>query len=144
VESKASGGTTSEPQTYRFRNSDLPFEADSLVYRLEQVDLDGTTSFTDPTVVRRATPNELKLLGTAPNPVRTQTQVRFALPEDPGSEVQLKLYDVMGREVRTIQAPAEEGRHKRRLDVQNLASGIYFLRLQATGQVKTRKVTVVR
>jgi hypothetical protein len=40
--------------------------------------------------------------------------------EDSGSEVQLKPYDVMRREVRTIQAPAEEERHKRRLDVRDI------------------------
>ena len=144
VESKATGGTTSNSKSYRFRDSNLPFETDSLVYRLKQVDLDGSTSLSDRTVIRRRVAGEVKLLPPAPNPVRAQTQVRFALPEDTGSEVQLKLYDVMGREVRTIQAPAEEGRYKRRLDVQNLASGIYFLRLQVRGQVKTRKVTVVR
>ena len=108
------------------------------------IDADGTASYSDPTIIERKPTGDLRLLAPAPNPVRTQTQVRFSLPEDTGSEVQLKLYDVMGRELRTIQVPAEKGRHKRRLDVQNLTSGIYFLRLAAEGQFKTRKVTVVR
>jgi hypothetical protein len=144
VKSKATGGTTSNPKSYRFRDSNLPFETDSLVYRLKQVDLDGSTSLSDRTVIRRRVAGEVKLLTPAPNPVRTQTGIRFALPEDTGSEVRMKLYDVMGREVRTIQVPAEEGRHKRSLDIQNLASGIYFLRLETTKQVRTRKVTIVR
>ncbi|PQJ26951.1 hypothetical protein BSZ35_18685 [Salinibacter sp. 10B] len=144
VESKATGGTTSNPQSYRFRDSNLPFETDSLVYRLKQVDLDGSTSFSDRTVIRRRVADEVKLLAPAPNPVRTQTQVRFALPEDIGSEVELTLYDVMGRQVHTVDAGAEAGRYEQTLDVSGIASGVYILQLTAGGASKTRKLTIVR
>ena len=37
-------GTTDTPQSYQFEDTDLPYEADSLAYRLQQVNTDGTES----------------------------------------------------------------------------------------------------
>ena len=36
----------------------------------------------------------------SPNPVSTETEIRFTLPED--SQVQLKLYSIMGIEVKIV------------------------------------------
>ena len=138
-------GTTTEPQRYRFTDADLPYAADTLSYRLKQVDTDGSASVTDPVTVARSGPNGLELRGTAPNPARQRATVRFAIPE--GSDavgVTMRLYDVMGRQVRTVTASAEPGRHERAIDVSSLASGVYVLRLRAGGTAKTRKLTVVR
>jgi len=145
VGSVEGAGTTDEPQRYRFTDADLPYAADSVRYRLRQVDLDGTTSYSDPVVVDRGAVEELKLLGTAPNPAQNRATVRFAVPEDTDAgAVTMRLYDVLGRRVRTVRAKAEPGRHTLRLDVRGLGSGTYFLRLQSADAIKTQKVTVVR
>ena len=83
-----------------------------------------------------------ELLGTYPNPAQSRATVRYALPER--QEVSLTLYDVLGRQVRTLVRGEQAGRHKRRVDVGNLASGVYFLRLRTEGQTRTQKLTVVR
>ena len=70
--------------------------------------------------------------------------MRYGVPESVEGEVRLRLYDVLGREVRSVEARAEAGRHEARLDVGGLTSGMYVLRLQAGGQATTRKLTVVR
>jgi len=137
-------GTTSEPQTYRFTDADLPYAADSVAYRLKQVDTDGSASFTDPVTVARSGPEQLQLLGTAPNPARSRATVRYGVPESVDGPVKMRLYDVLGRRVRTVRAEAEAGRHEQTLDVDGLSSGVYVLRLQAGGTAKTRKLTVVR
>jgi len=137
-------GTTSEVQTYRFTDTDLPYQADSLSYRLRQVDADGTTHLTDPVMVARSGPSGLELLGTAPNPVRTRVMVRYGVPESTESEVRLQLYDLLGRRLRSVQAIDKAGRHEQTLNVESLSSGIYILRLTAGGRAKTRKLTVVR
>jgi len=87
-------GTTDEPQSYQFTDTALPYAADSLSYRLRQVDTDGTESFSEAVVIARQV-TEAELLPTYPNPVRGQATVRFAVPEE--QEVQLALYDVLGR-----------------------------------------------
>ena len=137
-------GTTSEARSYRFTDGDLPYAADSVSYRLKQVDTDGTTRLTDPVTVARAGPDGLELLGTYPNPARRQVTVRYGVPESVEGEVRLRLYDVLGREVRAVGVRAEAGRHEQTLDVRGLSSGMYVLRLTADGQAKTRKLMVVR
>lgn len=55
----------------------------------------------------------------------------------------LRLYAALGRQVRTVVQAEQEGRHERTLDT-SCPSGVYFLRLRAGGQTRTRKLTVVR
>jgi hypothetical protein len=136
-------GTTAEARTYQFTDSNLPYAADTLRYRLRQVDTEGGTSVSDPVRIGREEPETMELLGTAPNPARQQATVRYALPASSDGAT-LRLYDVMGRRVRTVEARAEAGRHRHRLDVRELASGVYVLRLTADGQTRTRKLTVVQ
>jgi hypothetical protein len=86
--------------------------------------------------------SEVQLLGTFPNPARQQATVRYALPDR--QEVELQLYDVLGRQVRTVVSAPKAGRHERTMDVGRLPSGVYFLRLQSDGEIRTQKLTVVR
>ena len=141
VESKAAGGTTSEAMSYQFEDADLPYAADKLAYRLRQVDVDGSESLSDRVTIQR-TVDEVELLGTFPNPARAQATVQFAVPGQ--QKVALKLYDVMGREGRTLVRGPQEGRTEMQVELSGLSSGIYFLRLQAGGTTKTQKMTVVR
>jgi len=141
VESKPPGGTTTEPRSYRHADTDLPYDADSLTYRLRQVDLDGTASVTRTvTVGRRA--DRLALRAPSPNPARRRATVRFALPT--AQDLVLRLYDGLGRQVRSVRLSRDEGRHQVHIRTADLASGVYFLRLTAGGQTRTRKVTVAR
>ena len=144
-ESKAEGGTATEALTYRFTDPEVPYAADSVRYRLRQVDVNGSATLSDPVTVARPGVSEVQLLGTAPNPARRQATVRYGLPEGlAGDNVTMRLYDVLGRQVRSADVQAEPGRHEQTLDVGGLSSGVYFLRLRAGGQTKTRKMTVVR
>ena len=137
-------GTTTAPQTYRFRDPNLPYTADRLTYRLKQIDTDGTTSLSDPVTVERGPVQTLQLRGTYPNPARSTATVRYAIPERIASDdARLHLYDVMGRQVRTLPVRPDAGRHQQPLNLSTLASGTYVLRLTAGGATKTRRLTVV-
>jgi hypothetical protein len=138
-------GTTDRPRRYRFKDSDLPYAADSLQYRLRTVEKDGAASSSDPITVARNRVEAVELLGTYPNPASNQATVRYAVPETHrATTVQLLLYDALGRRIRTLQASGKTGRHERQFSVSDLASGVYFLRLRAGDVVKSRKLTVVR
>jgi hypothetical protein len=134
-------GTTTEAKSYRFADTDIPYRADRLEYRLKQVDTDGSSALSDPVTVERSV-DEMELLGTYPNPARSQATVRYALPEK--QEVTLRLYDMLGRQVRTVLNGTREGRYKQRVDMSGLPSGTYFLRLRSDGKTRTQKLTVVR
>jgi len=141
VESNVPSGTTNEPQSYRFEDEDLSFAADKLKYRLRQMDLDGTSELTDPVEIERAVERP-ELRSILPNPARTQVTVRFAVPER--QDVALELYDVLGRQVRTVSDGQVQGRQELQVDLSGLASGTYFLRLRAESESKTRRLSVLR
>jgi flagellar hook assembly protein FlgD len=102
-------------------------------------------NFSDPVTVRFGNPNGLELLGSFPNPARSRATVRFAIPEQMSADnVRLELYDLLGRQVKTIPAAEASGRVEQTLDVSNLPSGTYLLRLSAGGQTQTQQVTIVR
>jgi hypothetical protein len=134
-------GTTTEPQSYWFTDAALPYEAETLTYRLEQVDTDGIANHSDEIVVRRAV-DRIELNAAFPNPTRAQATARYAAPKE--TEVTMLLYDMLGRVVQTLAEGPSTGRAELQLDVSMLPSGTYFLQLQANEQVLTRKITVVR
>lgn len=94
------------------------------------------------------TPNEgisvqtLKLSAPYPNPVQGPVHIRFATPER--QKVELRLYDALGRVVRTFGNGMVKGHQGIRVDLSGLASGAYFLRLRSEGETRTRRITVVR
>lgn len=85
----------------------------------------------------------------APNPFNPVTTIQFGLPRTVA--VQLTVYDVQGREVKRLidgekvlaglHTIAWNGKSERGSQV---ASGIYFVRLVAEGQMQTRKVVLMR
>ncbi|MGH7495673.1 MAG: T9SS type A sorting domain-containing protein [bacterium] len=84
-----------------------------------------------------------------PNPFNPETALRFGLPR--ASVVNLKIYDLTGREVATVLETAElpAGRHQRVWNGRDahgrpVASSVYFCRLTVDKHVKTIKLTVMR
>ncbi len=88
-------------------------------------------------------PGRFSLEQNYPNPFNPSTEIRFQIPED--GRVVLKLYNSLGQEVQTlINAHAPAGVHTVKLDATNLASGVYFYRIQVGGQTATKKMTLLR
>jgi len=137
--------STSDTKQYRYEDTELSFPADTLRYRLRQEAADGSTQYSDPITVARHHPERARLLGAFPNPAHTRASIRFAIPKekDPAQRVSLSLYDLMGRQVRTLRIEAEPGRHEKHIDVTTLSNGVYFLHLQTGSGTMTRKLTVI-
>jgi hypothetical protein len=143
VESKAVGGTSGEALSYRYRDGSVPFAADTVRYRLTQVDTDGQTSRSDVVEVAIGSVDQLTLKKPYPNPARGAVTVKLAVPQGQSGSVQLRLYNALGQEVRAVRV-AERGRQRVEVPTRGLASGMYFLRLTAGEQTVTQRVTVVR
>ncbi len=83
-----------------------------------------------------------------PNPFARATSIAFSLPA-PG-DVDLRVYDVQGRLVRTlVQGARSAGRHEVTWDGADeggraAASGVYFYRLHAAGRQADRKLLMLR
>jgi len=134
-------GSATNPASYQFTDEELPYEADRLIYRLKQIDTDGTVSYSRRIAVERG-PMGVQLLSPHPNPTRTRATVQYAVPEP--RKVSIRLYDPLGRQVRTVVRGEQEGRHEKTIDLSGLASGVYFLQLRSNGEVRTRRLTVVQ
>jgi len=95
-----------------------------------------------------ALPRTVALLGNHPNPFNPSTTIRFALPH--AGPVDLAVYDLSGRRIRTLvagdrpagrQAVIWDGRDQAGRAV---ASGTYFHRLSAGGDVHVGKMLLVK
>ena len=136
-------GTTTEAQTYRFTDRDLPYDATIVQYRLRQVDTDGSTEFSDAVTVELSSPNAVQLFGSAPNPLVEQGEIRYALPQ--AMDVELAVYDLLGRRVATLASGQKQARrHVIQVNASNWTSGTYLVRLTAGDQVLTRRMTVIK
>ena len=85
---------------------------------------------------------ELELFQNVPNPVRSNTEISFYLPE--ATKAKLCLTNTLGQEVYTLDyKDYEKGLHKVNLQRANLASGIYYYSLQTSTKTLTKQLTVV-
>lgn len=142
VESNVTSGTTSEPQSYRFRTA--PLSPGVHHFRLRQVDLDGTASLTDPVSVSIRMTEAFRLPLPTPHPISGPATISFAIDRD--AEAEVTLYNLLGQRVVTLHRGPVPAHVEQTLtfNTNGLATGRYILRLQADGRVKTRPITVVR
>lgn len=88
-------------------------------------------------------PLRFSLEGNYPNPFSEETTIRYVLPE--ASDVQLTVYDVLGREVkRLIQDYQMSGSYAYSFDGSRLANGVYIYVLQAGQHKAEGKMVLVR
>ena len=90
-----------------------------------------------------AAPTEFTLSQNYPNPFNPSTKITYALPK--GSNVTLKVYNVLGQEVATVfQGFQNAGKYTATFDAVNLASGIYFYNLHADNFNLTKKMILMK
>ena len=104
-----------------------------------------TTTCSEPTAVEEpsAVPERFALRTNYPNPFNSQTTITFALPVP--SEVQLIIYDTMGRVVTTlIRETLPPGTYHYTWQGQGFSNGAYFYRLEAGAYTETRSMLLVK
>ncbi|NQU04688.1 MAG: T9SS type A sorting domain-containing protein, partial [Calditrichaeota bacterium] len=88
-------------------------------------------------------PGEFTLLNAYPNPFNSTTRISYALPYS--SYVSMQVYNISGQQITTIyEGYRQAGMHSATLSASHLPSGIYFVRLNASNQVFTQKVMLIR
>jgi hypothetical protein len=143
----AGHGTSADEHAYAFTTGPDPV---AVYYRLKQMDLDGTVTYTDAIrvdvvsgVAERPLPTSFVLEQNFPNPFNPTTLIRFALPRS--GFVHLQVVNALGEVVKTLVSEERSaGEHVVRLDASGLGSGVYFYRLEAGGFVSVRKMTLLR
>jgi aminopeptidase N len=93
-------------------------------------------------------PSEYALYQNYPNPFNNNTVISFSLPQN--DRVQLKVYDINGREAKTlIDGQLSAGNHNYRwdgniADGSPAAAGVYLYRLEAGSQKLVKKMTFLK
>lgn len=143
VQSKATSGTTTEARSYRY-TVDQELEPGTHRFRLQQQDLDGSTSLSDVVELNVTMDEALSLNAPAPNPARGYTTIAFGVKE--ATETTVALYNVLGQHVKTLyQGTPQAGQlNDMEFNVGTLPSGMYFVRMQTDGQTRTQRLTVVQ
>ena len=88
-------------------------------------------------------PAEYVLYQNYPNPFNPTTNIKFSIPRY--SYVRLIIYNALGREVETLVSnELAAGIHNIEWTAKNMASGIYFYRIEAENFVKVNKMLLLK
>ncbi|MBI4547327.1 MAG: T9SS type A sorting domain-containing protein [Ignavibacteriae bacterium] len=91
----------------------------------------------------RELPKEFALHQNYPNPFNPVTVIRYQLPVQ--SHVTLKIYNLLGQEVRTLVDEVQEAGYKSvEWNAAGMASGVYFYRLRAGNFVDVKKLPLLK
>jgi len=101
---------------------------------IDEVDLLSETTDIDSVI---NTASELKLY---PNPTTNSFQLEFEATD--AANLQLSILDKAGRQISNQNIAVQSGLNQHKVALENLPSGVYFVRIQDGGQVTTKKLIV--
>jgi hypothetical protein len=119
-------------------------------YWLEQIDETGHSTFHGPAIANLSglVPETYALYQNYPNPFNPETTIRYALPRE--EQVSLAIFNIRGQLVKTlVDESVQAGYHSLVWNGRNeaggaVASGIYFVQLQAGAYHQTRKLALIK
>jgi hypothetical protein len=134
-------GTTTEMTDYSYK--DKITNPGNYVYRLKQIDFDGTVSYSSEIEINVTGPKDFTLFQNYPNPFNPSTTIKFALPV--AGNVKINVYNSLGQLVETlIDGEMQSGYHEVNFDASRLASGVYLYQLQAGEYISIRKMVLIK
>ena len=151
-------GTTNSPREYSFIDDNLP-DVDNVSYRLKQIDIDGTFSYskvvevnlTEITGVEDDKQYTFALEQNYPNPFNPVTTINFTIPNvvdanfASTTNAKLIVYNMLGQQVSTLVNEIKPaGNYQVQFDGSNLPSGIYFYTLSYGEFLQTRKLVLLK
>ena len=134
-------GTSTEVHNYNFTDQN-PFVGTSY-YRLKQIDLDGTSEYSNIVEVIYGTVTDYSLEQNYPNPFNPSTTIKYSIKEK--SSVELKIFDLLGSEIALlVNEEKTAGNYDVSFDASSLSSGVYLYTIKAGSFVQTRKMLLMK
>ncbi len=132
-------GTTSRPQAYDYQVNGL--SAGKHVFRLKQVDFDGSTSYSQAVEVLVSIDGRFEMDAAYPNPFHESATVGLRVKKT--QDVSVALYNVLGQRVRDLYRGTMHPGDKRSftIDGGGLPSGVYIYRIQGETFSEARQIT---
>ena len=130
-------GTTVQKQAYSYTDFNVnQLNKNKVYYRLRQVDFDGHSDYS-----KTISLSISKIINwvVTPNPVSAQTAVRLSLEK--ASQMQIQVINNAGMIVQSInKGLTQPGDYTIPLEMQNVASGVYMIRLILDDNISTQKI----
>jgi len=104
---------------------------------IEQINTAKNTKKTNANV-----PRSFKLHQNYPNPFNPTTTIKYEIPKD--AEITIQVYDLLGREVFSINEYKKAGSYEVKFDGANLASGMYLYSFETNGYKDTKKMVLLK
>ncbi len=142
----AGSGTSANPNLYQYIDEDVA--TGRYYYRLRQVDLNNTHTYSQTIDIAVQAPESFSLRPNYPNPFNPSTTISYTLPH--AGHVELMVYNTQGELVkRMVDDFQEAGFHSVLWHGDDGAgfkvpSGIYYCRLKSTAGVQTRRMTLLK
>ena len=139
-------GTSNSPHSYSYVDAKL--NAGRYSYRLKQIDNDGNFKYSE-RIVTEIMPHMFSLQQNYPDPFNPSTRIGYSLPAQ--SRVVLNVYNLLGQQIAQLaNEEANAGTYEKVWNA-NVASGLYFYRLEAVSVtdpskrfVETKKMLLLR
>lgn len=129
-------GTTTSITEYKYTDSEL--SNGKYTYRLKQIDLDGSSSYSSTIEVEVGTPITFALSQNYPNPFNPTTSIKYSVAEP--SKVTLNVYNLIGEKIaELVNTQQDAGYHQLNFTAGNLSSGVYFFTLNAESLINGQK-----
>ncbi len=86
---------------------------------------------------------QYRLYNNYPNPFNPSTKIKYDVKSD--SKVQIRVFDILGREVATlVNEKKAAGSYDVEFNASTFSSGVYFVRMDAGGFVKTQRIMLLK
>lgn len=136
-------GTSQTARQYSY--TDRNVESGIFAYRLKQIDQNGQYKYSQVIeVTMGVAPNVFELAQNYPNPFNPTTTIEFTVQSN--GLATLKVFNAIGEQVATLfNREAEAGKYNQvEFNASNLASGIYFAKLQSGDKVQLKKMMMIK
>jgi len=134
-------GNSNSPKDYSFNDDKVT--SGKYLYRLKQIDNNGTFEYSKIIEIDVDAPLEFELSQNYPNPFNPVTTINYQISEL--SYVTLKVYDALGTVVATlVNEEKSVGSYEVEFNAITLPSGIYFYKLQSGSFIETKKLVLMK
>ena len=141
---KSAVGNSSKEERYDYRDYDIA-EAGVYYYRLNELDVDGRSEYSDVVSVIVSEEGEQgSLVKVYPNPTVDMVNVDVNLAQR--SSVAITIWDAAGKLVmdNILNEELEAGFHNNRIDINNLVNGVYTVKVKIGRNTVNKKLVVLR
>ena len=135
-------GSSAQVTDYSYEDKDL--ETGIYHYRLKQIDFNGNFEYFElPEAVTIGVPDKFFVDQNYPNPFNPLTTIAYGIPQS--GNVVLKIFDMTGREVRTlVNEYKDAGYYVVNFNGSSLASGTYIYRIESGSFVTAKKMVLLK